>query len=71
VPKDFEIYSTGIVYCSVCSSLGLEETLSRVNLEDPTRAGWELAPEPFRTGEPNPHPCENHPTTHKHYLFQC
>ena len=34
--KEFEIYSNGICFCSVCSSLSLEETTSRVNKENPT-----------------------------------
>jgi hypothetical protein len=71
--KEFEAYGCGILYCSVCSSLPLEETIKRVNIENPTNIDnqWQLAQEPFRTGEANPHPCEKNPKTHQHYLFVC
>jgi hypothetical protein len=70
---EFEVYGYGILYCSVCSSLPLEETIERVNIENPTNidSEWQLSQEPFRTGEANPHPCEKYPETHKHYLFIC
>ena len=71
--KDFDIYSKGLCYCSVCSSLLKEETVLRVNGENPTglNHGWEIAKEDFREGSLNPHPCERNPKTHKHYLFSC
>lgn len=70
---DFTIYSSGLVYCSVCSSLTLEETTARLNTEQPTgiASPWALADEPFKGGEPNPCPCNSNPETHKHYLFVC
>ena len=71
--RDFEIYSDGLVYISVCSNLGLDETLRRVNIEHPTgiSSKWRLSSEGFRTGEPNPCACDTDPETHKHYLFSC
>lgn len=72
--KDFEVYSLGLVAASVCSSLSLEETKKRLNEEHPTgiESQWELSKDKqFRGGQPNPCPCDQHPETHKHYLFNC
>ncbi len=70
-PPEFVVYSDGIVYQSVCSSLGDEETLQRMQgTVSGTSNGWQFAKEPFRNGEPNPCPCDQHPETHKHYLFE-
>lgn len=71
--KDFEIYSNGIVFCSVCSSLTPEDTIKRVNIENPTglNADWKLSARNFDSGESNPCPCNISPDTHKHYLFEC
>lgn len=72
-PPDFDAYAVGLVYASVCSSICERETTWRLNVEHPTGipSAWAVADEPFRTGEPNPHPCERAPDTHKHYLFVC
>lgn len=68
---DFTVYSEGIVYASVCSSLPLKETLERLRRKHPSAVEpWVLADEPFRAGQENPCPCENHPATHKHYLLE-
>ena len=71
--EDFTVYSDGIVHCSVCSALSPEETTAKLNAEHPTgiTSRWEIADEPFATGEPNPCPCKENPETHKHYLFVC
>lgn len=72
--EDFAIYSYGIVYCSVCSSLSIEETTKRVNKENPTGSElrWQLSKNPtFASGTPHPCPCHDAPDTHKHYLFVC
>lgn len=71
--KDFEIYSIGFIYASVCSSLSLKDTMKRLNEARPTGLdhGWELAEECFSDGTDNPHSCERAPKTHKHYLFSC
>ncbi len=70
---DFVIYASGIVYSSVCSSLGLEATLARMQtIPTGLRSPWALSEDKaFRTGEPNPCPCENQPNTRMHYLFNC
>jgi len=70
---EFIAYSVGIVSASVCSSLSPEETADRLNRECPTgiSSPWQISSEAFRTGEPNPCPCEDAPATHKHYLFSC
>ena len=71
---DFEAYSIGICHASVCSSLTLEETEKQLNQEYPTgiQSQWKLSEDTnFQTGQSNPCPCEQHPKTHKHYLFDC
>lgn len=72
-PKPFDAYAVGLCEASVCSSLGKAETRARLNRQRPTgiKSRWRLAKESFATGEPNPHPCENFPETHNHYLFDC
>lgn len=72
-PKDFEVYSYGLVFASICSTLGVNQTVDRINEELPTgiSSGWHLSDENFATGEPNPHPCNQNPKTHKHYLVNC
>jgi hypothetical protein len=69
---EFTIYSEGFCFCSVCTSLTLEEAEERVNaqlLSVPTR--WTLHDGPFKGGESNPCPCNKKPETHKHMLFSC
>lgn len=70
---EFTIYSNGICFCSVCSSLSPEETEMRINRENPsgTLGGWLLTEDDFMDGDPNPVPCNENPETHKHYLFAC
>ncbi len=70
---DFEVYSFGACFASVCTSLPVSEATDRLNAEYPTgiKSRWELAREDFRTGESNPCPCSRSPATHKHYLFEC
>ena len=71
--KDFEIYSNGLVFCSVCSSLTQEETIRRVNVENTTgiNSNCKILEEKFNSGEPNPCACNLYPKTHNHYLFSC
>ena len=71
---EFAPYAIGIAAASVCSSLSLEETGRRLNDESPTGipSPWQPSGDAeFRSGEPNPCPCERNPETHKHYLFEC
>ena len=70
--KDFDIYSCGTCFASVCSSLPKKEVIARMKATyTGISSGWKLAKENFKTGEPNPHPCEQNTKTHKHYLFVC
>lgn len=68
---DFTVYSIGLCYASVCTSLPPEEAERRMNTEIPTGTAreWSIAQEPFATGADNPCPCEQKPETHKHYLM--
>lgn len=70
---EFFVYSTGLCYSSVCTSLSDEEAIERLNEAWPTGipSQWRIADEPFRTGEANPCPCEQKPETHRHILFNC
>jgi len=68
-----KVYSTGIFYCSVCTDEEPGAMLEQVNMLSPagTAHGWKIAEEPFKSGEPNPSPCNDKPETHKHYLLDC
>lgn len=70
---NFDIYAKGLCACSVCSSLSLDDTVDRVNMENPTgiSSQWRISTDGFADGSDNPHPCEKYPETHKHYLFKC
>jgi hypothetical protein len=76
---DFVAYSVGFFYASVCTSLPVEKAEERLNQEYPTgiKTDWHLskdeyfAPEEGKDKKPNGCPCEDHPETHKHYLFCC
>jgi hypothetical protein len=72
-PAEFVVYAVGLVHASVCTALDDEATAARLNHEHPTGvAPWMRSPdETFREGGPNPGPCERHPRTHRHVLFEC
>jgi len=70
---EFEAYSVGLCYASVCTCLKPEEATVRLNTEHPTGVRSQWAPSSdatFRSGEANPHPCPDHPGNF-HYLFSC
>lgn len=69
----FTAYAVGLVYASVCTSLTDTEATSRINTEHPTGVSswWEIADEPFASGDPNGRPCDQRPATHRHLLFTC
>lgn len=71
--EEFIAYSVGLCYASVCTTLrDTDEIAHRLNTEHPTGiAPWTYSGEAFRTGQPNPCPCSNHPETHQHYLLSC
>ncbi len=66
---------SGLCYLSVCSNEPIAETIAKANYEFPTglhQRSWRLSPdERFKSGAPNPCPCNLHPDTHKHYLLEC
>ena len=72
---DFWVYSEGIGYMSVCSSLPPYEIVERANAERPTGDevhDWNIDKEgTFHDSSPNPSPCGIDPETHKHYLLSC
>lgn len=70
---DFMLYSVGLIAASVCTSLPIEKATERLNLEHPSGVTpWHPSEDKtFRSGEPNPCPCDRYPETHKHYLFNC
>ena len=68
---DFMVYTEGLCYASVCSSLDQAEVAARMcRRPSGTTGGWTLSDHnKFADGKSNPCPCELHPETHKHYLF--
>jgi hypothetical protein len=72
--SDLEVYSNGIVHCSVCTTIkGRRELVRRVNAVNPTgtRHKWAISKDKtFRTGQPNPCQCDNDPAR-QHYLMEC
>jgi hypothetical protein len=71
---EFTAYAVGICYASVCTSLeSINEVARRLNAEHPTGVGrWHPSEDPtFADGQPNPRPCDDHPATHRHILFNC
>jgi hypothetical protein len=70
----FEIYSNGLIHCSVCTDGSIERATELVNIENPVGAGpqkWAVVDKEFSTGEPNPCPCNDHPDKRIHILFTC
>ena len=72
--QDVEVYASGMIYCSVCAdeTLSGKDVAARVEATSPagTEYGWEVAEEDFRTGEENPHPCED-AEGRRHWLLIC
>lgn len=63
------IYSgPGICYLSACTDDSDEVATAVVNRLCPSETPWVIAEEDFRSGEPNPHPCEKDPAR-RHVLF--
>ena len=71
--ETFHIYSEGLLFASVCSSLPQQEVEARMHkVICGTKSGWGLSKaETFEGGQPNPCLCDQKPQTHKHYLFNC
>jgi len=71
---DFQVYSLGLCFASVCSDLSPKEVVKEMNRTHPTGifAEWMMSTDQtFKSGEPNPCPCKDYPDTHKHYLLEC
>lgn len=68
----FDLYAAGLVFCAACTSLDDDSLVVRVNASHPTGVAseWRVHPEPFETGEANPHPCPERPGC-RHVLFSC
>lgn len=67
----FWLYSEGITFGSVCTSLTDAEATERINREHPTGVGadWGVSTLPsFADGTPNPGPCAGNPAN-RHILF--
>jgi hypothetical protein len=70
------VYALGLCYASVCTSTSNEDTTAYVNTKHPTGLdhGWEISSDThFADGphKPNPCPCDVHPDTHRHVLYEC
>lgn len=79
----FDIYAVGICYTSVCTNLTdvaeIERIINEESLsgaeghpriqEDLKKNPWKVSKEKFKTGEDNPHPCENG-FGRNHYLLE-
>jgi hypothetical protein len=72
-PPPFFVYSIGLVFASVCTSLDDETATLRLNLQHPTgiSSSWEICEHEFADHSSNPHPCNQSPDTHRHILFNC
>ncbi len=71
-----QIYSVGLVHCSVCvpASMSPDEIEVFVNTEMPTGIGspWKVSKDAaFADGTPNPCDCKDEPGVKKHYLMTC
>ncbi len=71
-----EIYSHGIVHCSVCTDAAdaeLDDLTKAVNNMNLTgiESPWELSTDPtFHSGHANPCACPDH-VGHRHFLMVC
>lgn len=68
--SDLTVYSEGLFFASVCTSLTDDEATERM-WPSGTRLGWGIAEEDFADGTPNGSPCPDNPDTHRHLLFTC
>ena len=72
---DYVVYSEWLCFMSVCSRLDQGALVMRMEehgylIASPTHT-WRLADGPFKTGEPNPCPCNDFPDRRQHFLFSC
>jgi len=70
-----EIYANGLCACSACApgDMDAAQVAAAVNDANPTGidSRWSVSADPFfRTGEPNPCPC-NDDAARQHWLLEC
>ncbi|TAK59474.1 hypothetical protein [Methylobacter sp.] len=69
----FVVYAKGLCFMSVCTDIKLQEDVeSLANMKNPTgiQHRWKVHDEAFKTGEANPHTCEQD-RTRRHWLLSC
>lgn len=73
ISEQARIYSSGLIHSSVCapSDWTKDDVEVWMNVQSPTGidSRWEVREEAFRTGEPNPTPCNQ--SGGKHWLLTC
>lgn len=68
-----DVYSAGIICCSVCTDEEPEAMVEKVNQVFPAgeTLRWRISEDPcFANGQPNPCVCDQNPNL-KHYLLEC
>ncbi len=71
-PPMFTIYACDLCHASVCTNLPDDEATFELNLARPTgiSSRWQISPDPFADGSPNPSPCPDLPEC-RHLLYVC
>lgn len=66
------VFSEGLFYASVCTSLGDEATdAAMATRPSGTRGGWTRSADThFAEGQTNPCPCDTEPDTRRHVLYE-
>jgi hypothetical protein len=66
------VYSEGVCFMSVCSSLSAGDTEAWIRENHPsgTSHNWAIAKEGFRNGDPNGRACED-TAGRCHFLLEC
>jgi hypothetical protein len=69
-----QVYSWGLCFASACADAAdtAADVEAAVNASHPTgiKSQWKVADEAFKTGEANPHPCEQ-ADGKQHWLLVC
>lgn len=76
MPDELHIYAVSLLCMSVCvpADMDTEEIERRANRQNMCglAGGWRISKDrSFRTGEPMPGPCDEHPATRQHWLLEC
>jgi len=73
-PDTIVFYAEGPCMASICAPMFLtaQEIVAQANYYHPTgiSSAWKVAEEPFRSGDPNPCPCDRD-AQRVHYLLSC